>query len=303
MPSAMQEMPKFNALLYPILDWIQDGEEYNIKEISDKIRDRNFDLSEEQKNEKVFNGYTRFHDRLMWARTYLSKAGLVTNTRRGFVKITARGLEILKSKTSEKEITLDDLSKYEEFLKFKNRKGEESKDGGLETISSDTPQEMIDRGFGEIDKTLKDELLRKLMQVNPYYFEKIILVLFQKMGYGDYEETPKSGDGGIDGIISQDKLGLDRIYTQAKRYTQNNVGEKEIRNFIGAMSGDVKKGIFVTTTGFDSSAIKKALDDHNHKIILVDGIKLVELMVLYNIGVQTKIIYTIKEIDEDFFVE
>ncbi len=296
-------MPKFNEIMFPILDWIKDGSEYNVKEISDKIRDKYFELSEDQKSEIVSNGYTRFHDRLMWARTYLSKAGLVLNTRRGFIKISDNGLKLLKSKSIEKEITLENLAKYEEFLDFKNNKKEDDENLKSLEISSDTPQDKIDQGFNEIGKSLKDELLKKLKESNPYYFEKIILILFKKMGYGDFEETPKSGDGGIDGIISQDKLGLDRIYTQAKRYTQNNVGEKEIRNFIGAMSGDVSKGIFVTTSSFDQSAIKKAHDDHNHKIILIDGIKLVDLMINYDIGVQTKTTYKIKEIDEDFFVE
>ena len=239
----------------------------------------------------------------MWARTYLSKAGLVLNTRRGFIKISDNGLKLLQLKSIEKEVTLEDLAKYEDFLDFKNNKKEDSENLKITEISSDTPQDKIDQGFNEIEKSLKDELLKKLKESNPYYFEKIILILFKKMGYGDFEETPKSDDGGIDGIISQDKLGLDRIYTQAKRYTQNSVGEKEIRNFIGAMSGDVSKGIFVTTSSFDQSAIKKAQGDHNHKIILVDGIKLVDLMTAYDIGVQTKIIYKIKEVDEDFFVE
>lgn len=296
-------MPKFHKIMYPILDYIQDGQEYNVKEISNKIRDKYFELSEEQKNEKVSNGYTRFHDRLMWARTYLSKAGLVNNTRRGFIQITDRGLEVLKNKSSEKDISLDDLSKFDDFLEFKDTKNEKNTDNTKGKVSIDTPQDMIDFGFSELDKALKDELLKKLKETDPYYFEKIILQLFQKMGYGDFEETAKSGDGGIDGIINQDKLGIDRIYTQAKRYTKNTVGERDIRNFIGAMSGDVNKGIFVTTSSFDTSAIKKARGDHNHKIILINGARLVELMIHYNVGVQIETEYKIKEIDEDFFIE
>ena len=120
------------------------------------------------------------------------------------------------------------------------------------------------------------------------------------MGYGDFVETSKSGDGGIDGIINEDKLGLDKIYIQAKRYNDNKVREKEIRNFIGAMSGDTSKGVFVTTSTFDESAVKKAHDAH-HTIILIDGNKLVQLMHEYNVGVQIKDTYEIKEIDEDFF--
>src|SRR3989344_4919661 len=195
-------MPKFNEIMFPILDWIKDGSEYNVKEISDKIRDKYFELSEDQKNEVVSNGYTRFHDRLMWARTYLSKAGLLLNTKRGFIQITDRGVKILKSKSNEKKITLDDLAQYEDFQKFKNEKRKENNNEEINETFSNTPQEMIDFGFNEIDKSLKDELLIKLKEADPYYFEKIILKLFQKMGYGDYEETPKRGDGGIDGIIS-----------------------------------------------------------------------------------------------------
>jgi restriction system protein len=162
---------------------------------------------------------------------------------------------------------------------------------------------MIDFGFNDISNLLKSELLEKLKKSNPYYFEKIILRLFQKMGYGDFEETPKSGDGGIDGIINQDALGIERIYTQAKRYTSNNVGERDIRNFIGAMSGDVAKGIFVTTSDFDRAAYSKVRDARNHKIILINGNKLVELMIKYNLGVQEKSKYLVKEVDEDFFLE
>ena len=122
------------------------------------------------------------------------------------------------------------------------------------------------------------------------------------MGYGDFESTPKSGDGGIDGIINQDQLGIDRIYIQAKRYKEGNkVREPEIRNFIGAMSGDVRKGIFVTTATFDDQAITKALSDRNHTLILIDGNKLVELMIKFNVGVQVKETYEIKQLDEDFF--
>jgi restriction system protein len=143
-------------------------------------------------------------------------------------------------------------------------------------------------------------LLDKLKGIDPYYFEKVILILLKKMGYGDFIETSKSGDGGIDGIINEDKLGLDKIYIQAKRYDDNKVREKEIRNFIGAMSGDTTKGVFVTTSDFDKGAIQKAHDAH-HTIILIDGNKLVDLMHHYNVGVQIKATYDVKMLDDDFF--
>jgi restriction system protein len=142
-------------------------------------------------------------------------------------------------------------------------------------IKNSSPQDLIDRGFSEIEAQVKHELLDKLKGIDPYYFEKVILILLKKMGYGDFIETSKSGDGGIDGIINEDKLGLDKIYIQAKRYEDNKVREKDIRNFIGAMSGDTSKGVFVTTSDFDKDAIKKAHDAH-HKIILINGDKLVD---------------------------
>jgi len=151
-----------------------------------------------------------------------------------------------------------------------------------------------------IDVQVKDELLEKLKSLDPFYFEKVILILLKKMGYGDFIETSKTGDGGIDGIINEDKLGLDKIYIQAKRYGENKVREKDIRNFIGAMSGDTQKGVFVTTSSFDSGAVKKAHEAH-HTIILIDGIKLVDLMHQYNVGTQIKAIYEVKELDYDFF--
>jgi restriction system protein len=147
---------------------------------------------------------------------------------------------------------------------------------------------------------IKNELLDKLKNIAPYYFEKVVLLLLEKMGYGDFIETSKSNDGGIDGIINEDKLGLDKIYIQAKRYNDNKVREKDIRNFIGAMSGDTTKGVFVTTSTYDDSAVKKAHDAH-HKIILIDGKKLVELMYQYGVGTQVKNVYEVKEVDEDFF--
>jgi restriction system protein len=154
------------------------------------------------------------------------------------------------------------------------------------------PEIYIDSGFTAIEKQIKAELLERLQSIDPYYFEKVILILLKKMGYGDFVETPKSGDGGIDGIINQDVLGLEKIYIQAKRYKKIKVSETEIRNFIGAMSGDTTKGIFVTTSIFDEKAIKKAKEAH-HKIILIDGLKLVNLMHDYGVGVQVTTTYYI----------
>jgi restriction system protein len=169
-------------------------------------------------------------------------------------------------------------------------------------IGISSPQDLIDEGFNKIESDVKTELLQKLKKIDPYFFEKVVLRLLNKMGYGEFIETSKSNDGGIDGIINEDKLGLDKIYIQAKRFNEGKVREKDIRNFIGAMSGDTNKGVFVTTSDFDVKAIEKAQSAH-HKIICIDGKKLVTLMHEFNVGIQVKTTYEIKQIDEDFFYD
>lgn len=210
------------------------------------------------------------------------------------VQITGKG-----KKSSEEKLQLKDIDGETNFMDFyvdEKTKVNSNNPG----IKNSSPQDLIDRGFSEIEAQVKLELLDKLKGIDPYYFEKVILILLKKMGYGDFIETSKSGDGGIDGIINEDKLGLDKIYIQAKRYADNKVHEKDIRNFIGAMSGDTTKGVFVTTSEFDKGAIQKAHDAH-HTIILIDGSKLVDLMHQYNVGVQIKTTYDVKMLDDDFF--
>ncbi|MGC9374897.1 MAG: restriction endonuclease [Bacteroidales bacterium] len=201
-------------------------------------------------------------------------------------------------KSLKNKLRLKDVENTDGFFNFYN----EGKKGITENteIKNSTPQDLIDKGFNEIETQVKLDLLEKLRQIDPYYFEKVILILLKRMGYGDFVETLKSNDGGIDGIINEDKLGLDKIYIQAKRYGENKVREKDIRNFIGAMSGDTTKGVFVTTSDFDKGAIQKAHDAH-HIIILINGTKLVDLMHQFNVGIQIKEIYEVKEIDGDFF--
>ena len=169
---------------------------------------------------------------------------------------------------------------------------------GVSTSAS--PQDLVDAGIQEIEEQTKSDLLERIKELDPYYFERVVLELFNKMGYGDFIETSKSGDGGIDGIINQDQLGLEKIYVQVKRYRDKEFRELDIRNFIGAMSGDTQKGIFVTTSEFHDGAIQKAKEAH-HTIVLVDGFMLSDLMYKHNVGVQTKNSYEVKEVDEDFF--
>ncbi|MDP3899636.1 MAG: restriction endonuclease [bacterium] len=296
-------IPKFDETMLPILKVLQDEKVRTMQGLSDEVQEKYFNLTEDEKKETVSNGYSRFFDRVGWGRTYLKKAGLVEQPERGKVKITKEGLNVLAQNLDS--ITVEFLAKYPSFIAFQAGGRDKTKEEiGKSVATKFSPQDMIDIGFQDIQDTLKSDLLEKLHNSNPYFFEKVVLILFQAMGYGDFQETPKSGDGGVDGIISQDKLGLEKIYIQAKRYADHSiVREPAIRNFIGAMSGDVSKGIFVATSKFDQSAVDKAKNDHNHKIILINGEELADLMVKYNVGVQVKTRYEVKELDNDFFEE
>ncbi len=294
-------IPKYFETFEPTLKVLSNGASILRRDVPNRIlEDGLWSLTDEEKSAKVESGQLHFHNRVGWGISYLKRARMVYQPSRGYVAITEKGKKLLES---GKKPTLDllmsdpDWELYEPRIRIKNN--EEIGD-----IDQFTPQELVEKGIIELSNNLRSELKDKLYTVDPYYFQSVILVLFQKMGYGDFIETPKSGDGGVDGIINEDQLGIEKIYIQAKRYKDGNkVREPDIRNFIGAMSGDVRKGIFVTTSSFDNGAITKAQNDRNHTIILVDGDKLVELMIKFGIGVQIQKSYEVKTIDEDFFNE
>jgi len=268
--------------------------------LANRVRDNYYsDLSQDLLNQKTVSGANVLLDRILWAKSHLKMAKYVSYPTRGMVQITDKGKRILETGN----LSLHDLQNDQDFINHresvKNEKENELKLDSVK-IENASPQDLIDSGFKTIETEVKTDLLEKLKEIDPYYFEKVILILLKRMGYGDFIETSKSGDGGIDGIINEDKLGLEKIYTQAKRYHESKVREKDIRNFIGAMSGDTSKGVFITTSTFDDSAVKKAREAH-HSIVLIDGAKLVDLMLQYNVGVQVKTVYEVKEIDNDFF--
>jgi len=294
------DLPKFHEIFIPILDVLSDAGTLHCNELYKHVRDKHYsDLSNELLSKKTKSGDNVLLNRIGWAKSALKQGKFVQQPARAMVCITEKGRNILK----QGKLTFQDLKKDPDFLVYEKEK-RTIKENEKEEISieSASPQDLIDSGFSTIELQVKTELLEKLKKIDPYYFEKVILILLKKMGYGDFIETAKSGDGGIDGIINEDKLGLEKIYTQAKRYNENKVREKDIRNFIGAMSGDTGKGVFITTSTFDHSAIKKAHDAH-HTIILIDGNKLVDLMHQYKVGIQVRNTYEVKEVDEDFFEE
>lgn len=288
------DIPKFNETLIPILEVLSDGKIIRHSELLKRVEDKYYsNLPKELLQKKTKSGDVLIRNRIAWGKFYLKKGGFVHSPERGMVQITEKG-----KRDSNKKLQLKDVkSDFSRSCAEEKTKSTDSNE-----INSSSPQDLIDSGFSAIELQIKSDLLEKLKDIDPYYFEKIILILLKKMGYGDFIETSKSKDGGIDGIINEDKLGLEKIYIQAKRYNESKVGEKDIRNFIGAMSGDTSKGVFVTTSAFDSHAVKKAHDAH-HSIILIDGNKLVDLMHQYGVGVQVRNVYEVKEVDEDFFEE
>lgn len=294
------EIPKYHEAFIPVLEILNSIDSISSRELAIKVRDKYYsNLPIDLLNLKTSSGANVLLDRILWAKSYLKMGGFVVYPKRGNVQITEKGKKVLKKGVlSLQDMQNDpDFQIHRETVKETKQYNSESNDSLLDSSS---PQDLIDSGFSAIEKTTKSELLDKLKGIDPYYFEKVILILLRKMGYGEFIETAKSGDGGIDGIINEDKLGLEKIYTQAKRYSENKVREKDIRNFIGAMSGDTRKGVFITTSTFDETAISKAKTAH-HSIILIDGTKLVDLMHQYNVGVQVKTVYEIKELDNDFF--
>ncbi|WP_289056141.1 restriction endonuclease [Carboxylicivirga marina] len=296
------ELPKYHESFMPILETLKSEESLKSRELATIVRDNYYsDLPEELLTQKTSSGANVLLDRILWGKSYLKMGKFVSYPKRGLVQITDKGKKALEKGS----LTLQDMQLDQDFINHRASVKTEKEDV-IEVekveVESASPQDLIDSGFSTIEKEVKTELLEKLKELDPYYFEKVILILLKKMGYGDFIETSKSGDGGIDGIINEDKLGLEKIYTQAKRYNENKVREKDIRNFIGAMSGDTSKGVFITTSTFDDSAEKKAREAH-HSIILIDGAKLVDLMHQYNVGVQVKTVYEVKELDNDFFEE
>ncbi len=294
------ELPKYHETFIPILETLNSNESISSRELAIRVRDKYYsDLPKEILDKKTSTGANTLIDRILWGKSYLKMGKFVFYPKRGMVQIGNKGKQALESG----KLLLSDLQNDPDFIQHRSTvKSKKEDKTQLETVDVDnaSPQDLIDTGFETIETEVKTELLEKLKELDPYFFEKVILILLKKMGYGDFIETSKSGDGGIDGIINEDKLGLEKIYTQAKRYNENKVREKDIRNFIGAMSGDTSKGVFITTSTFDDSAIKKAREAH-HSIILIDGPKLVDLMHQYNVGVQVKTVYEVKEIDNDFF--
>jgi restriction system protein len=292
----MNDLPKFYDTFIPILTVLQDGQIIHYNDLKKKVRDTFYsNLPVELLALETKSGDQLLLNRIGWGKAYLKQAGMVSIPSRAMVQITEKGLKALEKKSlSLKEVKADPDYIAHEVAKKSDKQNEIRNEEA-------SPQDLIDSGVQAIEDDVKVEILERLKTTDPYYFEKVVLELFKNMGYGVPQETAKSGDGGIDGIINQDVLGLEKIYVQAKRYNEGTVREPAIRNFIGAMNAETYKGIFVTTSRFETKAIQKA-KEARHTIILIDGIQLSDLMYSYGIGVQIENTYVVKGVDEDYFV-
>ena len=303
-------IPKYEEIMLPFLKYLADGKEHGLSETHDALAEQ-FKLTDEELRELLPSGRQPvFRNRVGWARTYLKKAGLVTSPKRAHFRISDKGLSLLKEKPDE--ITSKFLTRYDDFVEFKSIKNDKKDNGSLsQPLIADntdqTPEESLEYAYQKLHSELSKELLDIVKSCSPDFFERLIIDLLITMGYGGSRKEAgqamgKSGDGGIDGIINEDKLGLDIIYLQAKRW-ENSVPVKEIRDFTGALaSKKAKKGIFIATSSFPKS-VYEFVGQVEYKIILIDGKRLADLMIEHSVGLSTVNTYHVKIIDSDYFEE
>ncbi|PIR53815.1 restriction endonuclease [Candidatus Peregrinibacteria bacterium CG10_big_fil_rev_8_21_14_0_10_42_8] len=298
-------IPQFKFVILPFLKAVSDGGTYTLPEVEQKLA-QHFNLTEGELAETTPSGrMTIFTNRVGWSKTYLKKAGLIDAPTRQPIKITQLGLEVLNK--NPEIIDRGFLMQFESFKDFSNGDNQNTTEKE-ETSSDETPEETLEAGYQSIQKDLREELLVNLKNSSPAFFEQSVLDLLLAMGYGGsrkdaVEAVGRSGDGGIDGVIKEDKLGLGLIYIQAKRWDSNSVGRPDVQSFVGALNGKfARKGIFITTSQFTQEATEytKHLDC---KVILIDGWTLAGLMIEYSVGVSVIATYHIKRIDTDYFTD
>ncbi|TAJ13746.1 restriction endonuclease [Marinilabiliaceae bacterium JC017] len=297
-------IPDYQSIMLPLLKVVADGKEYRIRELV-KLLSVKFKLSPEENRELLPSGnQPLFDNRVNWANTYLKKAGLLQSEKRGHVQITQSGLEVLKS--NPETINVVYLRQFESFRDFVNNSNNVSiQETSQPEQSAQTPEEELEGAWKSLNKTLASDLLQKIKTMDPGKFEKLVVDLLLAMGYGGSRQEAgnivgKSGDGGIDGIINEDRLGLDKIYIQAKRW-ENTVPIKEIRDFAGALLAQkARKGIFISTSDYPKSA-HEYVQNIDRTIVLINGFRLAELMIEFKMGVSVKETYQVKEIDSDYF--
>lgn len=301
-------VPDFQSLMLPLRRLAGDGMDHTFKDAVEAIAIE-FSLTPEERNELLPSSSrtTLFYNRLAWAKTHMTMAGLLQAPRRGVFCITQRGRELLVSQLAR--IDMKTLQQFPEYERARRGDVQASVEPAMPAVAFNelTPEESIERAHLSLRKDLARELLESIMQCSPAFFELLIIKLMIKMGYGGSREEAgkavgRSGDGGIDGIINEDRLGLDAIYLQAKRW-EGVIGRPEIMKFVGALAGQrATKGVFITTSWFTQDAKDYALSSQ-YKVVLIGGERLADLMIEHDLGVSVAATYQLKRIDSDFFSE
>ena len=302
-------IPDFQSIMLPLLKLASDGKEYTVQKSREDLADY-YNLSEAELSEMLPSGrQTRFSNRVAWAKSYLTQAGLLNSPKRGKFHISDRGRSVLKE--SPERIDIKYLERFPEFIEFRQAS---KKDRTVEVTSSSsneqsstTPEESLEQAYQQLRDEVANELLHLIKSNSADFFEKLVVHVLVEMGYGGSVKeagtaTRRTADEGIDGIIKEDRLGLDAIYLQAKRW-EAPVGRPEIQKFVGALHGQrAKKGVFITTSRFSGEAINYAAQI-DPKVVLIDGNDLVELMIDFDVGVSRASVYEVKKVDTDFFFE
>jgi restriction system protein len=299
-------IPDFQSIMLPLVRYCGDGQEHTTSDTVEALA-AELSLSEDERKALLPSGVQAiFVNRVAWAKSHLKMAGLLESPRRGVFKITPRGIEVLQAKPSS--INLKFLHRFPEYVQFRSmrRPKTESPDDS-DNGHAGTPEESLETAYNKIRDDLAADILQRLKTCSPAFFERLVVEVIVKMGYGGSRQDAgkaigRSGDGGIDGMIKEDKLGLDAIYIQAKRW-ENTVGRPEIQKFVGALTGQrARKGLFITTSDFSSEA-HDYVSRIETKIVLIDGETLAQLMIDHNVGVSTITTYELKKIDTDYFAE
>ena len=294
-------IPKFDELFNDILEFISDKKEYKTRDVKENLS-KKLDLTDDERQQLLPSGQeTIIKNRIGWSITSLKKAGYVESKKWGYINITKLGL---KEYENNPDVTIDDLIKIPAYAEWIN--GTPTVESG--TNGESTPEEEINEAFIQLNKKLADELLENILEMNPYDFENLVVDLLLKMGYGGFRDeagftTQKSNDDGIDGIIDEDVLGLEKIAIQAKRFKPTSkIGSQLIQGFAGALVGKgLNKGVFITTSSFTPKACDFVKNQSNLTIVLIDGKQLANLMIKYNLGTSTTHVYELKRIDSDYF--
>jgi restriction system protein len=301
----MSELPKFHEFLGPVLQVLTDGQERTSRQIVDSVADH-MAIPQDQRYETIPSGMGRMSNRVLWSLSYLSQAACLQRPKRGVYQITDRGRSLVAAKPGG--IAVADLRQFPEFLEFQNRSASKAQAVEESTVVVEelTPQERIAAAVDETESAVAQDLIERIRTMSPEFLEKAVLRLLVAMGYGgsdgDAQHLGGSGDGGLDGVIHQDRLGLERVYVQAKRYgADNSVGRPDVQGFVGALHGvGAAGGVFITTSRFTPDAATFAAGI-NPRVILIDGARLGTLMIQYGVGVQETRNVRLVEVDEDFF--